>query len=467
MAFYNSIMRIKNLLPADFFFTQEEKNNAEDQVLRQNIERLGYMIYIGLPIALLHILIFASNLNDSDTPETKWRWGIIIAHFSLFVIFLIAGILTLLILKKKLFHLRASKALPHIIFLTFLVAGAAITGIDQIITNSITPFLLVCLLSALVLFIQPFYSAAYFLLGYIVFHFMLSHFQTNPEVLQSNYVNGITSIAIAWFLSLTLWRNNLVRFRKDRIIKGQQTRLEEQNSKLKLVASELNEASKTKDKLFSIISHDLRSPLANLQGILKLMHSGDVSETEFKTLLAELSNQAALTNDLLENLLSWSRSKIKGATVKPEVFSISEMVEIIIQLYRNNALEKRISICNNIKSEHILNADKGMIALVLRNLLSNAIKFSKEDGLVELSSKSENGVVTIIIRDSGLGVPENKVAFLFTDINYTTSGTAGEKGTGLGLILCKEFVEANGGKISVESRVNEGSVFSFTVTGAN
>lgn len=456
-------MRVKDLLPADFFFTQEEKNTADGEVLKRNIERLGYMIYIGLPVTLLHVIVFALNLNGSGTPETSWRWGIIIAHFSLFVIFLITGTLTLVILKKKLFHLPIARALPHIIFLVLLVGGAAIAGIDQIITDSITPFLLVCLLLAMVLFIQPFYSAGYLLLAYIVFHFVLRHFQSNPEILQSNYFNGITSIAISWILSITLWRNNLVRFRKDRLISVQQARLEEQNSKLSVVAGELSEANKTKDKLFSIISHDLRSPLANLQGILKLMHSGDVSEAEFRTLLAELSNQAVLTNELLENLLSWSRSNMKGAVLKPEVFSISEMAESIIQLQRSNAHAKRITISNNLKAEHLVNADREMIALILRNLISNAIKFSKEDGLVELSSKSENGVVIINVRDSGQGIPEDKIALLFTDINYTTPGTTGEKGTGLGLILCKEFVEANGGKISVESKANEGSVFSFTL----
>lgn len=456
-------MRIKNFLPADFFFTQEEKNTADGEVLKRNIERLGYMIYIGLPVTLLHVIVFASNLNGSDTPETSWRWGIIFAHFSLFVIFLIAGTLTLVILKKKLFHLPISRALPHIIFLILLAGGAAIAGIDQIITNSITPFLLVCLLSALVLFIPPLFSAGYFLFAYIVFHFMVSHFQTSPEVLQSNCVNGITSIVIGWFLSLALWRNNLVRFRKDLIISGQQVRLTEQNSKLKIVAGELSDANKTKDKLFSIISHDLRSPLANLHSILKLMHSGDVSETEFRTLLADLTNQTVLTNELLENLLSWSRSNMKGTVIKPEVFSIAEMADGIIRLHGNNARAKRITISNNLKAEHLVQADNGMIALVLRNLLSNAIKFSKEDGLVELSSKSENGEVKINVHDSGQGVPEEKIAFLFTDINYTTPGTAGEKGTGLGLILCKEFVEANGGRISVESKENGGSVFSFTL----
>jgi len=461
------MVKLLQNLPADFFFTKEEKTVAKGEILKQNLDRLSYIIYIGLPVTLIHIIIFAFNLSGSGNAQTSWRWGVIYAHFSLFVVFMITGIFTLLINKKKLHHLPVAAIIPHFIFVYILFSGAMLAGIDQMVTNAITPFLIVCLLSAIVVFIPPFFSAVYYILAFVAYYFLIGHFQTNPEILLSNYVNGITSIVIGWFISLTMWRNNLVRYRKDLIISGQQALLEDQNTRLKQVAEELGIANKTKDKLFSIISHDLKSPFANLQGILKLMQSGDVSETEFRTLLAELSNQTALTNDLLENLLSWSRSNMKGAATKPEKFRISEMAESIIQLHRNNARAKRITISNNLKAEHLVNADKGMIALVLRNLLSNAIKFSKEDGLVELSSKSENGVVIINVHDSGQGVPEDKIAFLFTDINYSTSGTAGEKGTGLGLLLCKEFVEANGGKISVESKANEGSVFSFTVMEAN
>ncbi len=450
-------------LPADFFFTKEEKTVAKGEILKLNLERLSYMIYIGLPVTLIHIIIFAANLSDSGDAETSWRWDIIYTHFSLFVVFLITGIFTLLINKKKLQDLPVAAIIPHFIFAYILFSGAMLAGIDQMVTNAITPFLIVCLLSATAIFIAPFYSAVYYILAFVAYYFLIRHFQTNPEILLSNYVNGITSIVIGWFISLTMWRNNLVKYRKDQIISGQQALLEDQNTRLKQVAGELGIANKTKDKLFSIISHDLRSPFANLQGVLKLMQSGEISEAEFRDLLPALSNQVFLTNDLLENLLSWSRNNMKGTAINPEIFSISEMADNIILLYRDNVRVKKLNITNKIADDQFVKVDKGMIALVLRNLISNAVKFSVEGGLIIIDSSTKNGTVEISVQDSGVGISEDKISLLFSDLNYNTTGTAGERGTGLGLLLCKDFIEQNGGEIAVESMISQGSKFYFTV----
>lgn len=457
---------MKNILPnhlADFFFTKEERLDGKSEIQRLNISRLTYLIYLGLPVTLVHIVIFSFSPDEAGDAETRWKSGIIYAHLTLFSVFLILGILILILRRKKMTQVKLARIIPHFIFLFLLLMGAEIAGIDQLITNAITPFLIVCLLSAMILLIPPIYSAAYYMLAFVAYYFMMNLFQANPDILLSNNVNGTTSVAIGWFLSVTLWRNNMVKFRKDMIIRKQQIELEDHNTRLKLVAKELRLANKTKDTLFSVISHDLRGPFASLDQILMLMGKSEISEKEFREMLPLLSRQAGLTNDLLENLLSWSHSNLKGAVMNPEEFRISEIAENILQLYHNQTVEKTLTITNNINPGHRVFADKSMIAAVLRNLVSNAIKFSKAGGNIELQSSLENSMVTIEIQDAGFGITAENIPLLFGEQNFTTPGTSGEKGTGLGLILCKEFVEKHGGEISVQSSPGKGSRFLFTV----
>ena len=442
-------------MPSDFFFTNEEKQQGQYEVLQVNIHRLSYLIYLGLPVTLIHIFVFSFNLAETGSLEATWRTGIIYSHLILFTFFLFAGSMTLAARKKKRSGHRIIKAMPHLIFLLLLVMGGIISGIDQIVTNAITPYLIVCMCSAMLLYIPPLYSLGYFIFSYLVYYYAIGYFQLNTEILLSNYVNGITSIIIGWFLSLTLWRNSIIKFRKDLIIRQQQEELALHNSKLVVAAGELKEANRTKDKLFSIISHDLRGPFATLNDLIRYLHSGDINEKEFRELLPDLSKQTEITTELLENLLSWSRSNLKGAVMIPEKIELAEMAENIIQLYHHQAGVKGLMVINDILTEHRVIADRGMISLVFRNLISNAIKFSEKSGIIVLSSSSENQKVRITI------------PLLFGDQYYTTTGTAGEKGTGLGLSLCKDFIERNGGEIFVENMTDKGSRFTFILPESN
>lgn len=455
------------IIPADFFFTKEEKDKGKHEVLQVNVHRLTYLIYLGLPVTLIHIFVFSLNLADSSAMEAKWRTGIIYSHLILFSFFLFAGSVTLAARKNKQCGQRITTVMPHLIFFLLLIMGGIISGIDQIVTNAITPYLIVCLCSAMFLYIPPLYSIVYFIISYLVYYYAIGHYQPNAEILLSNYVNGITSIIIGWFLSLTLWRNNILKFRKDRIIIQQQSELAEHNSRLMAATEELKEANRTKDKLFSIISHDLRGPFATLNDLIRYMHSGDINEQEFKELLPELSRQTELTNELLENLLNWSRSNLKGAVLTPEKIDLADLAGNVIQLYQKPAGFKGLKIVNNISSDHKAVADIGMISLVFRNLLSNAIKFSENTGIIILSSCAENHKIRVTIRDNGTGIPSDKIPLLFNDQYFSTAGTAGEKGTGLGLNLCKEFVERNGGDIYVESEAGKGSRFTFILPESN
>ncbi len=448
---------------SDFFFRQDEKKEAGHEILGINLRRLVYLIYLGFPVTLSHIFLFSYRFDASSGVERAWRTNLIFSHSLLSVVFLIAGILAFLTTRKKIHCSRFTTVLPHFIFVFIMVMGAVIAGFDQLITNAITPYLIVSLLSAIILIVSPLWSAIYFLTSFLTLVVFINLYQIDNDVILSNLVNGLTAMAIGWFLSITLWRNQLLRFRNDRIIAQQQSRLEEQNARLQQVADELSQANATKDKLFSIVSHDLKSPLANLEGLLKYYQTGDLSLQEFNTMLPALYNQVFATGELLENLLNWSRGNLKGAVLQKETFNLSAVTDGILKLYSHSIREKQLEIISRLPQELNISADKGMISLIMRNLISNAVKFSRPGGRITISHTPAGHLAEISVSDTGVGIPEERLASVFTDINYTTQGTSGEKGSGLGLMLCREFAEANGGSITAESTPGKGSTFRFTV----
>ncbi|HOP14910.1 MAG TPA: HAMP domain-containing sensor histidine kinase [Lentimicrobium sp.] len=416
-----------------------------------------------MSVSIAHIALFYFFNSDASGTELQWKNGIIASHSTMFLVFLITGLSVIIIRKRGLINKPYARAIPHFMFLFFLLIGTIITGIDQLITNAITPFMIVCFFTAMVLIIPPLISALYYLLAYTFFYFVITHFQPFQDVLLSNYVNGLTSVAIAWFLSMILWRNFVYRFRNDRLVRQQQTALQDQNIELSRIANELREVNKSRIRLFSIISHDLRGPLANLNSLMKLVQNDDITEPEFKELLPELASQTLLTSELLDNLLNWSKNNLNGISCHPKSFAIHDITSDIIRLYESQTGLKGLVISNDTDPQHMAYADPGMISLVLRNLISNAIKFSEKNGKISVYSKIKGLVAEISVEDSGIGIEPERITSLFGDDQFSTQGTAGEKGTGLGLLLCREFVERNGGSIGVQSTPDKGSRFWFTV----
>ena len=246
--------------------------------------------------------------------------------------------------------------------------------------------------------------------------------------------------------------------------KASNLELIQKNEQISLQAENIRELSSIKDRLFSIVSHDLRSPLINLKGILALLVKGSLSQEKFQMVVPQLNKGVNTTLDLLENLLHWSKSQLKGFVVTPSHFDIHTLAETELNLFEKVSAEKGITITNNIPANTLAFADKNMIDVVLRNLVANAIKFCKYDGKVTVDSEVTEGQVRVTVADNGVGISEENVKKIFSiDKVFTTLGTNKEKGTGLGLLLCKEFVEKNNGTIGVESTLNEGSKFWFTL----
>lgn len=235
------------------------------------------------------------------------------------------------------------------------------------------------------------------------------------------------------------------------------------NQEIQVQTTQLAENNRFKDRLFSIISHDLRSPVVGLVGSLDLVNEGLLSEAEFRNMLPDLAHNINSIQSLLDNLLAWARTQMKGIAILPEAFHIRELLDEKNSMFKKQIQAKEINIINHIEADLQVLADKNMIDLVARNLLSNAIKFSRQGGTITLTSTRQKGYSQICIADNGIGISAEYLNKLFDTQTVSTKGTAGEMGTGLGLLLSKEFIEQNGGKIWGESVIGEGSTFCFTI----
>ncbi len=240
----------------------------------------------------------------------------------------------------------------------------------------------------------------------------------------------------------------------------------ELNQKLIESEKQLKELNANKDKFFSIISHDLKSPFTSLLGFAEYLVEDldELSKEEIKEFSTNIYKSAKNIFNLLENLLQWSRIQSGKIQYSPAQFSLTALIDTIIALFQVNAAKKKVRLTNEVTEEISIFADKFMVDAVIRNLLSNAIKFTKAGGEVKIGVIKKEDYYQIYVKDNGVGMKEEIKNKLFKiDQHVTTKGTEQEKGTGLGLILSKEFVEKNGGKIWVESEVGKGSEFNFTL----
>jgi len=228
----------------------------------------------------------------------------------------------------------------------------------------------------------------------------------------------------------------------------------------------LQELNSTKDKFFSILAHDLRNPFNTIMGFSELLltqkqHITEDKADHFYKLINEASKSAY---NLLSNLLEWSRAQTGTISFIPFNFDVSQVISESLKLLEGSAAKKGIKFISEVKVKTEIFADMNMITTILRNLISNAIKFTGEGGTIKILAHQFDEFVHLEINDTGVGIKEQDIQNLFKiDSNKSTLGTNNETGTGLGLILCKEFVERNGGKIWVESTLKLGSSFIFSV----
>jgi len=225
--------------------------------------------------------------------------------------------------------------------------------------------------------------------------------------------------------------------------------------------NQLTELIATKDKFFSIIAHDMKNPFNSILGLSEILINEDENNKEISKHLYNTSNQ---TYKLLENLLDWSRSQTGAMLFNPKQENIKNLISETIKIFEVTAINKQISIQLQIDNQIYANVDKDMFNTIMRNLLSNAIKFSYRNGIIIISVILKNNNMIISFSDKGIGIQSTVIDDIFKITDKTFQlGTEKEKGTGLGLLLCKEFVEKHNGKIWVESELGKGSNFIFSI----
>ncbi len=273
---------------------------------------------------------------------------------------------------------------------------------------------------------------------------------------QKNLVKTFILIALTIVL-LLLVTFYILLIRKNKLIS-------KQKNEIQLQAANLNELNIFKDKILSILSHDLRSPIVSVRSIVSLLDpSLKLPDEDMVYIKEQMSKQLDGMSLLVDNLLQWasvSQTTTKNVAVEVDIFNL---VEISITLLQNVASIKNITIINSVSPNTIAMGSYNQINTVIRNLLANAIKYTPDNGCIKLSANKIGGLMHVSIADSGVGMTKEQIESLFTQEKTSTYGTNGEKGIGLGLTICKEFIEANGGNIFISSQPNEGSTFSFTL----
>jgi signal transduction histidine kinase len=332
-------------------------------------------------------------------------------------------------------------------------------------------------IGAIVIFTIGFYPKIYlplFILNFFVFSALMLITFLFPDTVQHKYINEservidlmssylIITVSVVFILKVIL--NNYDRISE--ITRNQKHELEVLNNELKHVNKELVHMNTSKDILFSIIGHDLRSPISSM-----LKFSGTLSENidtfdteEIREHLRVMNQTQQKTLSLLEDLLLWAKSQSGKLLFIPQKTQIAEISKEIIEEMKDQAAHKKISLSSSVPDRLYSNSDLNMLKTILRNLISNAIKFTGENGSVGIRCEEEGEEVVIVVSDTGIGIDNESVSKLW-DIKqpFSTRGTNEESGTGLGLILCKEFVEKHGCRIWVESNPGRGSDFKFTM----
>jgi signal transduction histidine kinase len=239
-------------------------------------------------------------------------------------------------------------------------------------------------------------------------------------------------------------------------------KLNSQRHVIQSQSENLRALNNTKDRLFSIIAHDLRSPLSSLKGVMQLLDNEFISKEEFKQLSKRLQENVDNVHGMLENLLLWSLSQMEG--IKPNVkpFDLNFIIDETIQLFKEVSDQKQIDL--NVNSNIHLKAmgDEFQIRTVLRNLLNNALKFTPTNGQINIKSSVNKHFINLKISDTGVGIRKEDLALIFTNPKLNM-GTAGEKGTGFGLFLCKELIEKNGGTIEINSEIGKGTIIELSL----
>ena len=304
------------------------------------------------------------------------------------------------------------------------------------------------------------FSISFSMVSYFILVVVLKKYQYHLEKI--NFIGylinqGLAIIYIFYGLYLIKKENSEYQLS---ILVNNET-LQKNNLEIQKQAQELDQLNSLKNKLFSVISHDLKAPMYALRNLFEDIQKQDMPAEEIKELVPDVKNDLNYTVSLMDNLLQWAKSQMQAYTIKAEAHNIREMIDEVSRVLYLQADAKKIHIENKAAEGYNIWADRDMINLVLRNLISNAIKFSPAGAKIFVGTFDQKEVTEIYVKDSGKGITPDEMKKIGSQDFYTSNGTAHEQGTGLGLMLCKEFLAKNNGKLRIQSEPGKGSVFSF------
>jgi len=274
--------------------------------------------------------------------------------------------------------------------------------------------------------------------------------------LHSDYMKEVeparTRFNVIWGLGLIV----LALYYFKNVYRDYQLEIEQQKNALVTL-------NKEKEILFSIVAHDIRGPVTSLKTILELFYSGEINADEMKLYGKDLFQKVDGLQASLDNLLRWSAGQMKGFTVQPVSFNVQPVLDEVLQLLSPSIEQKQLHVDHTVTAGLELFADKDQVEVIFRNLISNAIKFSHPRGVITIQATTGQQLATISVTDAGIGMSQETMSSLFAFQRLPAYGTKGERGTGLGLILCKVFAEVNHGSIAVNSQLKEGTTFTLTL----
>jgi len=289
--------------------------------------------------------------------------------------------------------------------------------------------------------------------------------QLKDELIFRSNVSLTLAILVVIFLLISLFMLlRSYRFKKSSLA-IEQSKNEEITLKNKLITeqkNELDEINTSKNKMLAVLSHDIKGPVNNLISILDLANKGFISEEEMQVFLKQITAETKNVGELITNILEWIKMQLGNVEPKFVEFKIHSLISEIVRIYSSSAEAKGLRIENKVDDQLMAKADPNLTKMIFRNLLNNAIKFSNE-GSIRIKSHVQSDMIFISVVDSGVGIDQEGIAKMFSDEQYTTVGTDDELGTGIGLLLVKEFVFKNGGKLTASSEVDVGSTFTFSL----
>ena len=263
----------------------------------------------------------------------------------------------------------------------------------------------------------------------------------------------VTGLGLLGFISVLLYRNNQNE-------KKSKAAIVRQKEEIQVQSARLEELNNFKDKTFSVLSHDLRGPVTAITAAMSLLDEQIISPEEFASLRPDVTKQLVTLNILLDNLLNWAKGYMQGIAARPERTDLNQITDLNIYLAKDMADAKKITINNNLPATAFAFCDPSQMDIVMRNIINNSVKFTNTGGKIDITASVENNRILLAISDSGVGMTPDQLHKLFTpSVDNNTYGTGGERGTGLGLLLCYEFVKANNGTITVTSEPGKGSRF--------